>query len=171
MSSIELVSFLPRRFPSLFSLTLIFLLRISSTALAAGLKPDQILLLPYAIEKLPLLLTQLEPHSVNTILSILVLCSIPNPTTTLPAFINTFLAPKGNMLFYEHVSSELKEARWWQKAWTPIWKLVFDGCRLDRETVDLIRGAGGWETEEVWRKEGEEKESLVSHRIGVFTRE
>lgn len=65
----------------------------------------------------------------------------------------------------------MEEVRWWQGVWTPVWRLLFDGCRLDRETVKMVREVGGWELERCWGKKGEEKESLFGHAVGVFVKE
>lgn len=110
-------------------------------------------------------------------LSILVLCSVPDVKTTLGPFLRTFLRPNGGkFVFYEHISNpDFAEARWWQAFWSPIFSRVFGGCRLDCRTVEVVRAVGGWKggDGEVWGKKrsGELPESLFVHRVGVFERE
>lgn len=72
------------------------------------------------------------------------------------------------MLFYEHVLSEKKDVVWWQRFWTPLWGIVFDGCRLDRPSHKWIEDVGGWMQGEggIWGKEGETEEHLFWHRVG-----
>jgi hypothetical protein len=35
---------------------------------------------------------------------------------------------------HEHVLSHRSDVAWWQKFWTPFWRMIVDGCRLDRPT-------------------------------------
>ncbi len=47
--------------------------------------------------------TRMQHTQVDTIVSILSLCSIPSPTRTLRALVHSVLAPGGQLLFREHV--------------------------------------------------------------------
>ncbi|KAJ7180524.1 S-adenosyl-L-methionine-dependent methyltransferase [Mycena filopes] len=115
---------------------------------------------------------------VNTMLSIMTLCSIPDPEKTISRLVREVLAPGGRLLFYEHVLSPREDVAWWQRAWTPLWRLAFDGCCLDRPThlwIDAMEdtGKGGervsmWSEREIWGKEGEPEEHLFWHRVGKF---
>lgn len=121
-----------------------------------------------------------RPQRVDTMLSIMTLCSIPDPQQTLQRLVREVLAPEGRLLFYEHVLSPLADVAWWQHFWTPIWALAFDGCCLNRPThlwIDAMEdeGADGermsmWNERELWGKEGEPDEHLFWHRVGRFVK-
>lgn len=112
--------------------------------------------------------------SVDTMISILTLCTVPDLPGTLNGLVVT-LKPGGIFLFYEHVLSPRADVRWWQTFWTPMWSKAFDGCRLDRATDKVIRELGGeegiWKEEETWGKLGEKvEESLFWHQAGKFVK-
>lgn len=121
---------------------------------------------------------------VDTIISVLTLCTIPSPLKTLHNLVRDVLRADGGVfLFYEHVLSEREDVQWWQRAWTPVWTVPFDGCRLDRATHRWVRdlkiagedGAkepkGAWREGELWGKEGESEENLFWHQAGRFVKE
>jgi SAM-dependent methyltransferase len=114
-------------------------------------------------------------NKVDTLISILTLCTVPNPERVLRTLVNETLKPGGQLLFYEHVKSHHKDVAWWQGLWTPIWTIAFDGCRLDRPTHLWIEGMGVggdgvWKDGKVWGKEGESEENLFWHRAGKFVK-
>ena len=91
-------------------------------------------------------------HSVDTIVSTLVLCTVDEPQRALEE-IARVLAPGGELLFVEHVRAESSWlARWQDRLSTP-WRHFACGCRCNRATVELMR-AHGFElevTEAAWR--------------------
>ncbi|KAI5122425.1 hypothetical protein M0805_002974 [Coniferiporia weirii] len=114
-----------------------------------------------------------EGRVVDTLVSVLTLCSIPNPHEALRALVHDVLVPGGQMLFYEHVRSPVEGVARWQDALTPVWRVFFGGCRLGVDGVGVVRGAAGgedegegWETMEVWGKEGEDPATLFWHQVG-----
>ncbi|KAJ7760427.1 hypothetical protein B0H16DRAFT_572338 [Mycena metata] len=117
---------------------------------------------------------------VNTMLSIMTLCSIPDPQENISRLVREVLEPGGRLLFYEHVLSPRADVAWWQRFWTPLWRLAFDGCCLDRPThlwIDAMedKDKGGesvsmWSERELWGKEGEPEEHLFWHRVGKFVK-
>ena len=80
--------------------------------------------------------------SADAVVSTLVLCSVADPAAAL-AEARRVLRPGGRFVFIEHVAaprgSRLRRA---QRALRTPWGLVADGCRPDRETEALVRGAG-----------------------------
>ncbi|KAL1730951.1 S-adenosyl-L-methionine-dependent methyltransferase [Schizophyllum commune] len=78
----------------------------------------------------------------DTVISVLTLCSIPNPQSTIRTLVHDLLAPGGTLLFYEHVLSHRADVAWWQRFWAPVWRVPFDGCRLDQPTYLWIAEAG-----------------------------
>jgi len=122
-----------------------------------------------------------NPHPVDTIISILTLCSVPNPRRTLHHLVRDVLKPGGVLLVYEHVLNPREDVRWWQKVWAPIWGIVFGGCRMDRDTDIILKsleleGVGGncnenaWSEWKTWEKEGESEECLFWHCTGRFVK-
>ena len=107
---------------------------------------------------------------VDTIVSVLTLCSIPEPQQTINALATDVLKPGGELLFFEHVRNDLSHIERWQRFWTPLWSKAFDGCRLDRPSHVWVREVGGWAHEEVWGVDGESEESLFLHRCGRFVK-
>ncbi|KAJ7504527.1 hypothetical protein B0H11DRAFT_1710183 [Mycena galericulata] len=118
---------------------------------------------------------------VETMLSIMTLCSIPDPQRTIARLVSDVLAPGGKLLFYEHVLSPRADVAWWQRFWTPMWRIAFDGCCLDRRAIFLptyvwieeLEDTGGgsmWSEREVWGKDGEPEEHLFWHKIGRFVK-
>ncbi|KAL1694047.1 hypothetical protein GGG16DRAFT_48162 [Schizophyllum commune] len=131
----------------------------------------------------------------DTIISVLTLCSVPNPRETIRALVRDLLIPGGTLLFYEHVLSHRADVAWWQRFWAPVWRVPFDGCRLDqpthlwieeagdmdgaevagalggRENEDGRRSAGSlWALQETWGKEGETEDTLFWHQAGRFVK-
>ncbi|EAU83609.1 hypothetical protein CC1G_07982 [Coprinopsis cinerea okayama7 len=125
------------------------------------------------------ILTKLSGSPVNTIISVLTICSIPNPEKTIHDLVRDVLAPGGQLLFYEHVLSHRPDVAWWQQFWTPIWQRGFDGCKLDRPSHLYVRDlkiAYGqeeeepWKEGELWGKPEEPEEHLFWHQVGRFVK-
>jgi len=109
-------------------------------------------------------------HSIDTIVSIMALCSVPEPQKTARVLAQEALKPGGLFLFYEHVLSPRKDVQWWQSLWTPLWVRAFDGCCLDRPTHIWIEEIGGWSDKVVWGNADETEENLFWHRFGKFVK-
>ncbi|KAH7922429.1 hypothetical protein BV22DRAFT_658399 [Leucogyrophana mollusca] len=130
-----------------------------------------LLILSCGAEDIAAILTALgDLHTVDTIISILTICSIPSPETTLKALVNEVLKPGGQFLFYEHVLSPRPDVAWWQRLWTPLWLVALDGCRLDRPAHLWVEAIGGWSEMSLWGKEGEDEENLFWHQAGRFVK-
>jgi len=84
-------------------------------------------------------------ESIDTILSVQVLCSVPEPAMVLKK-LYTLLKPGGKLIVYEHVGNTDKLSRMVQAFWTNsgIWPLFVGNCQLTRETESYLRGAGEW---------------------------
>ena len=122
------------------------------------------------------------PQPVDTIISILTLCSVPNPPETIYHLVRDILRSGGMLLVFEHVLNPRKDVRWWQKVWAPIWAILFDGCRMDRDTDVILKSLGlgtgtdsgkkenAWKDWNIWGREGEAEESLFWHFSGRFVK-
>ncbi|MBN3926329.1 MAG: class I SAM-dependent methyltransferase [Nostoc sp. NMS4] len=83
-----------------------------------------------------------EDNSIDTVVSTLVLCSVPNIDYTLQAILRV-LKPGGRFLFIEHVAAPQGSLlRQIQNTISPIWKVIGDGCHPDRETWAALGNAG-----------------------------
>lgn len=83
-----------------------------------------------------------EDNSIDTVVSTLVLCSVPNIDYTLQAILRV-LKPGGRFLFIEHVAAPQGTVlRQVQSAIRPTWQVIGDGCHPDRETLIALENAG-----------------------------
>jgi len=83
-----------------------------------------------------------EDATFDTVVSTLVLCSVPDVARTLRE-VRRVLRPGGRLLFLEHVAAEDRPARLaWQRRVEPFWTRLSGNCHLTRRTGELIRQAG-----------------------------
>ncbi|KAF9005060.1 S-adenosyl-L-methionine-dependent methyltransferase [Cyathus striatus] len=135
-----------------------------------------LIILPYGAENTSAILSALGGAQVDTIISILTLCSVPSPEKTINAVVRDLLHPGGQLLFREHVLSDHPDVAWWQRFLTPLWKIPLDGCRLDRPTHIWIEkmgvgdANGVWKEGRVWSTDGEPDDGLLWHRIGRYVK-
>jgi ubiquinone/menaquinone biosynthesis C-methylase UbiE len=77
----------------------------------------------------------------DTVVATWVLCTIAEPERAL-AEMRRVLAPGGRLIFAEHTRSRFPATARLQRKLTPLWSRCAAGCRLDRDSVELIRQAG-----------------------------
>ena len=80
------------------------------------------------------------PDSIDTVVSTLVLCTVPDPEAALDE-IRRVLRPDGRLLFCEHVRSDSTRLSRWQERLAGPWEAFADGCRCNQETLGLIERA------------------------------
>jgi len=86
--------------------------------------------------------TGLPDDSVDTVISTLVLCSVPDVADTL-AEVRRILRPGGQLRFIEHVAADEHTLLcWFQHGIRPVWKTLADGCRPHRRTGAILQTAG-----------------------------
>ena len=108
--------------------------RLRAAARRAGLHLD---LRPRMAER-----TGLPDHSVDTVISSLVLCSVTDPAAVV-AEVRRILRPGGTYRFVEHVAARPgTPTRAVQRALRRPWAWTFEGCSCERDLEGVIRAAG-----------------------------
>jgi len=79
--------------------------------------------------------------SIDHVLSTWTLCTVPDPGQALAEIVRV-LRPGGSLRFAEHGLSPDAKVAGWQRRLTPVQRLVFGGCHLDRPIDELIRSSG-----------------------------
>ena len=85
--------------------------------------------------------TDFKNHQFDYIVSTLVLCTIPNPEQAFEHF-KKWLKPGGKLILIEHIRSHNHVSGLAQDVINPVWKLVADGCNLNRDTDKMVQDAG-----------------------------
>ncbi|MGO4597384.1 class I SAM-dependent methyltransferase [Terrabacter sp. 2RAF25] len=83
----------------------------------------------------------LPDASVDSVLSTLTLCTIPDAAAALSE-VRRVLRPGGALHFLEHGLSPDEGIRRWQTRLEPLQKRVFDGCHLTRPIDELVEQSG-----------------------------
>ena len=83
-----------------------------------------------------------ESESVDAGVASLVLCSVPDQASAL-AELHRVIKPGGELRFYEHVASNRRSRRRFQKLMdATVWPRVAGGCHMTRDTRGAIETAG-----------------------------
>ncbi len=91
-------------------------------------------------------------HSLDYVVCTLVLCTIPNQHLALKKF-KEWLKPTGKLIILEHIHAEKKTNRLLHNIANPAWKVVGDGCNINRDTDVFIKKAGfKMESEQYFKK-------------------
>ena len=83
----------------------------------------------------------IEDASVDSVLITFTLCTVPDPMAALREAKRT-LRPGGKVYFCEHGLAPDERVAKWQNRVNPIWKKVFGGCHINRDTAGLLTEAG-----------------------------
>ena len=96
----------------------------------------------FAVEAAGAAALPVEDASVDVVVSMLVLCTVPDPAAAL-AEARRVLRPGGRLVFLEHVAAPPgSRDRQVQGLVDPLWRCLAGGCRLVRDTASAIRDAG-----------------------------
>lgn len=107
---------------------------------------------------------------VDCIVSILCLCSIPDPQANI-AQLYRYLKPGGRWYVYEHVKCEYSRPMiWYQALLNVFWPRIIGGCQLQRKTGELLRAAGDWSDVDLQQPPEEPWFHSVPHILGVATK-
>lgn len=82
-----------------------------------------------------------EDNSFDSVVGTLVFCTIPDPNKALQE-IRRVSKPGAAILLFEHVRMDEPILGKMQDLATPVWKKVFAGCHLNRDTLKLVKQAG-----------------------------
>jgi ubiquinone/menaquinone biosynthesis C-methylase UbiE len=82
-----------------------------------------------------------EDESFDTVLLTFALCTIPDPAAAIKEA-RRVLRPSGKLVFCEHGEAPDANVAKWQNRVNPIWKVLFGGCNLNRNIVDIIDSNG-----------------------------
>lgn len=83
-----------------------------------------------------------EDATFDAVVSTLVLCSVRDPSAALAEILRV-LRPGGRFVFIEHVAAPRgSRTRRVQRCIRPVWRILGDGCRPERETWASIQHAG-----------------------------
>ncbi|KAK8139557.1 S-adenosyl-L-methionine-dependent methyltransferase [Apiospora sp. TS-2023a] len=113
---------------------------------------------------------RVERGSVDCIVSVLCLCSIPEPRDNVRELYG-YLKKGGRWYVYEHVRrDEGWGMRTYQAFVNIFWPHFLGGCQLCRPTEQWLREAGPWEKIDVGHPEDEQWHHTLPHILGVFTK-
>ncbi|KAI0601344.1 S-adenosyl-L-methionine-dependent methyltransferase [Biscogniauxia sp. FL1348] len=113
---------------------------------------------------------RIEQGSVDCVVSILTLCSVPDPEARVRELYG-YLKPGGRFYVYEHVRSEHSwYMRLYQRFLNIFWPHLVGNCCLCRRTEKILRDAGPWSRIEVGQPPAEQWHHCLPHILGVFTK-
>ncbi|KAI0406455.1 S-adenosyl-L-methionine-dependent methyltransferase [Xylaria palmicola] len=112
----------------------------------------------------------IEPGSVDCIVSVLCLCSIPDPDRHIRELYK-LLRPGGRWYVYEHVKCEYSwYMQFYQRIINLVWPHFIGGCELCRPTEKTLREAGPWASIDIGQPPSEPWYHSVPHILGVLTK-
>jgi SAM-dependent methyltransferase len=115
---------------------------------------------------------RVQKESVDCIVSILCLCSIPNPESNIRE-LYSYLKPGGRWYVFEHVKTTPQQG-WFMGMYQALvnvfWPRCLGGCQLRRDTERWLRAAGPWKNVDLVFAEGEEWCNVCPHIFGTLTK-
>jgi len=103
--------------------------------------------------------------SMDTIVCVQVLCSIPNPQHVI-AEMYKLLKPGGQLVLFEHVRSKDVITQIIQHIYTHGGWHALTGCNLNRPTESWLRQLGGWSSIELQGHPNETNIDVIPHAFG-----
>jgi SAM-dependent methyltransferase len=129
-------------------------------------------IVPVGIESLATTSGRVRKESVDCIVSILCLCSIPEPEKNIRE-LYSYLKPGGRWYVFEHVKT-LPQQGWGMWAYQALvnvfWPRCLGGCELRRDTERWLRAAGDWKSVDLVFTEGENWCTVCPHIYGTLTK-
>ncbi|CCF33727.1 methyltransferase [Colletotrichum higginsianum] len=113
---------------------------------------------------------KIEKGSVDCIVSILCLCSIPEPERNINE-LYSYLKKGGRWYLFEHVKATHSwPIRLYQRVVNLVWPRALNGCQLCRSTEKTLRSAGPWHDIDVLQPPSEPWFQVVPHILGTLTK-
>ncbi|KAM0712099.1 hypothetical protein Q7P37_011193 [Cladosporium fusiforme] len=104
--------------------------------------------------------------SVDTVVTVHVLCSVGGQAEEVVRGLYEVLRPGGQWLVYEHVVAKKGVVRSWQAVCNTVWGTLLDGCNLQRDTEKILREAGEWESIQLGPDAREDAFESLPHVVG-----
>jgi len=113
----------------------------------------------------------LLPSTVDTIVTVKVLCSVPALQATCKS-LYVLLKSGGQWLVYEHIGADprYRVSRWLQRVYQLLWPLVMGGCNINRDTTDILKGAGSWKSVTLGRMRRDVGWEMLGHVVGTLVK-
>ncbi|KAH7025950.1 methyltransferase domain-containing protein [Microdochium trichocladiopsis] len=113
---------------------------------------------------------KIEKESVDCIVTVLCLCSIPEPERHIRELYG-YLKKGGRWYFYEHVQCSVSRyMKAYQRFINLFWPQFLGGCQLCRPTGEYFRQAGEWQNADIAAPWDAQWHNVVPHVIGVLTK-
>ncbi|QIW94823.1 hypothetical protein AMS68_000341 [Peltaster fructicola] len=111
----------------------------------------------------------LQPESVDTIITVQCLCSIPSPQTNIRE-LYPLLRHGGKWLVYEHIKTKYQRhfVGYWQHVINVVWPHFLGGCSIVRPTDVWLQDAGKWQEVNLRPGPGEGPYDTIPHVIGYL---
>ncbi|KAL2758042.1 hypothetical protein ACRALDRAFT_1068486 [Sodiomyces alcalophilus JCM 7366] len=111
---------------------------------------------------------RIDEGSIDCILSILCLCSIPDPEKHI-ATLYKYLKKGGRWYVYEHVTNRRNwSITLYQRFLNIFWPRIMGGCELCRDTEKHLRGVGPWEKIDLAQVPTEPWYYMIPHISGIL---
>ncbi|MCJ1301483.1 hypothetical protein MMC08_004284 [Hypocenomyce scalaris] len=107
----------------------------------------------------------IESEGMDTILSIKVLCSVPEPER-MTRELYRLLKPGGQLLLSEHVRSRNVLSRLIQEMYNIAWPHLLAHCQLTRPTDEYLMKAGNWDKVDFLKYKDEKDFEILPHICG-----
>lgn len=115
---------------------------------------------------------RVQKESVDCIVSILCLCSIPDPEKNIRE-LYSYLKPGGRWYVFEHVRTGPHQG-WAMRAYQVLlnvfWPRCIGGCQLGRDTERSLRAAGEWTHVDLAYADTENWCGVCPHTFGILTK-
>ncbi|KAL5596679.1 hypothetical protein BROUX41_006628 [Berkeleyomyces rouxiae] len=115
---------------------------------------------------------RIEEGSVDCIVTILCLCSIPEPEQNIKELYK-YLKKGGRWFVYEHVRAPARAGsamRWYQRFLNLFWPTIIGGCELCRDTESMLRDSGEWSVVDITEQPEEPWCKATPHIRGVLVK-
>ncbi|KAM4057829.1 methyltransferase [Hirsutella rhossiliensis] len=114
---------------------------------------------------------QIPPGSVDCIVGVLCLCSIPDPEDNIRR-LHKLLKPGGRWYVYEHVKATRGGLllRLYQRLVNIPWSFFLGSCRICRSTDKTLRAAGSWQEVDLAQPPSEAPYCVLPHVLGTLTK-